>query len=92
MQSSCHGGALKGIDEKFMLGNEVLLENLAGYGDQRIAILTNQTGILPDGTHILDALLNKGANIIKIFSPEHGIRGDENYSEKKKYFCSKKAF
>lgn len=81
MQTSCHGTAQKGIDEKFMLGNEVLLENPAVLSGQRIAILTNQTGVLSDGTHILDALLKKGANIVRIFSPEHGIRGDENYSE-----------
>lgn len=80
-QISCHGEFRKGIEDKFRLGNEVLLESIADYKDQRIALLTNQTGILPDGTHIIDAFVKKGANIVKIFSPEHGIRGDENYSE-----------
>ncbi len=43
--------------------------------------MTNQTGILSDGTHIIDAMLGKGLNVVKIFSPEHGIRGDEIYAE-----------
>lgn len=66
---------------KFRLGNEVLLGNLDSYKGKRIAVLTNQTGILSDGTHIIDALVSKGANVVKIFSPEHGIRGDENYAD-----------
>ncbi len=80
-QISCHGEIQKGIENKFRLGSEVLLENIADLKDLRIALLTNQTGILPDGTHIIDAFVKKGANIVKIFSPEHGIRGDENYTE-----------
>jgi uncharacterized protein YbbC (DUF1343 family) len=63
-----------------MLGNETLLENPEQIKDKRIAVLTNQTGILSGGTHIIDALVGKGVNVVKIFSPEHGIRGDENYS------------
>ena len=65
----------------FKLGNEVLLESKLGeLKNKKIALVTNQTGILPDGTHIIDALVAKGINVVKIFTPEHGIRGDENYS------------
>lgn len=68
---------------QFKLGNEVLLtDKLDEIKSKRVALLTNQTGILPDGTHIIDAMLDKGVNVVKIFSPEHGIRGDENYSDK----------
>jgi len=67
----------------FKLGDEVLLDkNLEILKSKNVALLTNQTGILSDGTHIIDALVAKGINIVKIFSPEHGIRGDENYSDK----------
>jgi uncharacterized protein YbbC (DUF1343 family) len=67
----------------FRLGNELLLsESISEIKGQRVALLTNQTGILPDGTHIIDAMINSGINVVKIFSPEHGIRGDENYSDK----------
>jgi len=65
----------------FKLGNEVFLDEYSGsLKEKRVAVLTNQTGILPDGTHIIDAMISKGINVVKIFSPEHGIRGDENYS------------
>lgn len=76
----CNGSVQKGADNKLKLGNEVLLENIDGLKNRRVALLTNQTGILPDGKHIIDALVGKSVNVVKIFSPEHGIRGDENYS------------
>ncbi|NOS86844.1 MAG: DUF1343 domain-containing protein [Ignavibacteria bacterium] len=75
------GEVQKAVDAKFRLGNEVLLDKAAEFKEKRIGVLTNQTGILPDGTHIIDALVSRGVNVVKIFSPEHGIRGDENYSE-----------
>ena len=66
----------------FKLGNEVLLDEYAdNLKNKKVAVLTNQTGILHDGTHIIDALIVKGINVVKIFSPEHGIRGDESYSD-----------
>lgn len=74
------GGNINQADNTFKLGNEVLLENPAPVKDKRVAVLTNQTGILKDGTHIIDAMVAKGVNVVKIFTPEHGIRGDENYS------------
>jgi len=36
--------------------------------------LVNQTSMI-DHTHIIDSLLSLGVNIVKIFSPEHGLRG-----------------
>ncbi len=77
----CNSEIQKAEYVKFRLGNEVLLDKASEFKDKRIAVLTNQTGILPDGTHIIDALVSKGVNVVKIFTPEHGIRGDENYTE-----------
>jgi uncharacterized protein YbbC (DUF1343 family) len=77
---NCHGDIQGAVDNKFRLGNEMLMESLEPIKDKRAAVLTNQTGILSDGTHIIDALVAKGINVVKIFTPEHGIRGDENYS------------
>jgi uncharacterized protein YbbC (DUF1343 family) len=66
----------------FRLGNELLLSDYVPVlQNTRVAVLTNQTGTLPDGTHFIDALISKNINVVKIFSPEHGIRGDENYSD-----------
>lgn len=71
-----------GMPVPFKLGNEILLsDGIDKIKSSRVALLTNQTGILSDGTHIIDAMIQKGVNVVKIFSPEHDIRGDENYSE-----------
>lgn len=78
---NCHSEIRKVTEVKFRLGNEVLLDKANDFKDKRIALLTNQTGVLSDGTHIIDALVSKGVNVVKIFSPEHGIRGDEKYSQ-----------
>ncbi len=78
---NCHSEIPKVTEVKFRLGNEVLLDKANDFKDKRIALLTNQTGVLSDGTHIIDALVSKGVNVVKIFSPEHGIRGDEKYSQ-----------
>ena len=42
---------------------------------KRVALLINQTAIV-DNTHLIDTLLASGIVIKKIFSPEHGFRGD----------------
>ena len=42
-----------------------------------IAIVANQTSMVGK-THLVDTLLRLGANIKKIFCPEHGFRGDED--------------
>lgn len=67
---------------EFKLGNETLLQGLEQLQGKKVAVITNQTGITSKGNHILDELLQRGVNIVKIFTPEHGIRGDEAYSGK----------
>ena len=52
-----------------------LLEN------KRIGIVTNQSGILGNGTHLVDYLLSKKMNVQKIFAPEHGFRGTADAGE-----------
>ena len=42
-----------------------------------IGIVTNHTAVLSNGTHLVDSLFNiKNINIVALFGPEHGIRGD----------------
>jgi uncharacterized protein YbbC (DUF1343 family) len=44
---------------------------------KNIGIITNHTGILPDGSHLVDVLnTTEGVTIKALFGPEHGIRGD----------------
>jgi len=49
--------------------------------DKKIGIVTNQTGILTNKTHLVDFLLEKKINLQKIFAPEHGFRGTADAGE-----------
>jgi uncharacterized protein YbbC (DUF1343 family) len=49
--------------------------------DKRIALVANHTSLLGP-VHLLDTLLSEGIRIVKVFSPEHGFRGDEDAGEK----------
>lgn len=49
--------------------------------DKKIGLITNQTGILSDKTHLVDFLLEKKINIQTIFAPEHGFRGTADAGE-----------
>jgi uncharacterized protein YbbC (DUF1343 family) len=42
---------------------------------KRVAILANQTSIIGK-THMVDSLKSLGVNIVKVFGPEHGFRGN----------------
>lgn len=48
---------------------------------KKIGIVTNQTGILSNKTHLVDFLLEKNIAIQKIFAPEHGFRGTADAGE-----------
>ena len=45
-----------------------------------VAVFANQTSTV-GSTHLVDTLLKRGIRIIKIFSPEHGFRGDADAGE-----------
>lgn len=60
-----------------------LLEN------KKVALLANQTAVI-NGKHLLDKLLEKKINVIKIFSPEHGFRGNDDAGSKVKNQIDKK--
>ena len=49
-----------------------------------IGVVTNQTGLMSDRTHLVDFLVKNGVNIKAIFAPEHGFRGDADAGAKVK--------
>lgn len=49
---------------------------------QKIAIVANQTSVLLDGVHLVDSLHAMGAEIVRVFAPEHGFRGDHDAGAK----------
>lgn len=42
---------------------------------KRVGVVTNHTGATPDGVHLVQLLLDNKINIVKLFSPEHGLYG-----------------
>lgn len=51
---------------------EKYISYLAG---KRVAVLANPTTIIGN-KHLVDSLLARGVNIVKVFGPEHGFRGN----------------
>ena len=45
-----------------------------------VAVFANQTSMVKN-THLVDTLLSSGINVVKIFGPEHGFRGDADAGE-----------
>lgn len=56
---------------------EVYLPLLKG---KKVAVFANQTSVVGN-MHLVDTLLKSGINIIKIFGPEHGFRGNADAGE-----------
>ena len=56
---------------------EVYLPYLKG---KAVAVFANQTSTVKN-THLVDTLLKRGVNIVKIFGPEHGFRGTADAGE-----------
>jgi uncharacterized protein YbbC (DUF1343 family) len=63
-------------------------ESFGAIARMRVALLTNQTGLTRDGRPTIDVLLSEkakaaGVSLLRLFSPEHGIRGalDEKVSD-----------
>ncbi len=69
---------------KIATGADLLLsENIDLIEGHNLGIITNQTALLANGTHLVDALYNSEfrIKIVALFGPEHGIRGDAKAGE-----------
>lgn len=66
-------------DSAFATGAENLFSHevfptIVTWPGVNVAVVANQTSVVGD-IHLVDALLSRGANVVKIFCPEHGFRG-----------------
>ena len=61
-------------NKKIRVGAERMEEYLPLLLEQRVAVVSNQTGMVGN-THLVDTLLSSGVQVVKVFSPEHGFRG-----------------
>ncbi len=57
--------------------------------EKRVAIVANHTTNI-NGSHLVDSLLDRGVYIKKIFSPEHGFRGNADAGEHVKNYMDEK--
>ncbi|CRK61071.1 alternate gene name: yzbB [Alloactinosynnema sp. L-07] len=46
--------------------------SLAG---RKVGVVSNPTGVLRDGTHVVDSMVAAGVRPVAVFGPEHGFRG-----------------
>ena len=57
-------------------GADVLLaERIDLVQGKSVALITNHTGLLSTGEPVVDALRKRGVRVVRLFGPEHGIRG-----------------
>lgn len=72
-------GAVMGISatEPVFMGADRMNEIKKIIKNKRVGLIANQTSLMLDGTHLLDALIAEDIHVVKIFAPEHGFRGKE---------------
>ncbi len=73
-----NAGQCRPAETRVKLGCERLIESQMNLIEGRqIGIVTNHSGVLPGGRHVVDALRAvPDVRIKALFSPEHGIRGN----------------
>jgi len=67
-------------NNKIITGAERLTTYLPLLKGKKVAVFANQTSVVAQ-THLVDTLLKSGVNIVKIFGPEHGFRGNADAGE-----------
>jgi uncharacterized protein YbbC (DUF1343 family) len=76
----CAALSLQAQQSPVAVGAERTAEYLPLLKGKRIALLSNQSGIVGD-KHVLDILIENKVNVTAIFSPEHGFRGQAGAGE-----------
>jgi len=78
--SSCSLQSAQNHDTKIKTGAEQTEKYIPYIKNKKVAVVANHSSIIGD-VHLVDTLLKNQINIIKIFSPEHGFRGDAEAGE-----------
>ncbi|GIZ15262.1 exo-beta-N-acetylmuramidase NamZ family protein [Capnocytophaga catalasegens] len=73
------------VNNQIVVGANRLQEYLPQLLNKKVGVVTNHTGVLLENNqpivHIVDTLLHQNIQIIKVFAPEHGFRGDADAGE-----------
>lgn len=65
---------------EIQVGAERTAEYLPLVQGKRVAVVTNATGMIGT-THLVDSLLALRVQVVKVFAPEHGFRGEADAGE-----------
>jgi uncharacterized protein YbbC (DUF1343 family) len=72
----------KTVTKRVKTGAEVLIERqLSILKGKRVAIVTHPAAVVFGKIHTVDTLLKAGIQIVKVFAPEHGFRGEGEAGE-----------
>ena len=63
--------------QNIITGAERVNKYLSLISNKQVAIVGNQTSMI-NNVHLVDSLISHKINIVKVFSPEHGFRGNED--------------
>lgn len=80
-QLESKNSAQKVIEEELLLGAEHFDLYLPLLEGKKVGLVGNHATLIKD-SHLVDILLSKEVAISKLFSPEHGFRGDADAGEK----------
>ena len=82
----CNNGLTSGVTVK--TGLEVLMaDNFKQLEGKRVGLVTNPTGVDRDLVSNIDILHNaKNVNLVALYGPEHGVRGDVHAGDKVETF------
>lgn len=61
--------------QNLQLGAERMDQYLPLLEGKRVALVVNQTSVI-NNTHLVDTLVSRGVNVVKVMAPEHGFRGE----------------
>ena len=61
--------------QELQLGAARMGEYLPLLEGKRVALVVNQTSVI-NNTHLVDTLVSRGVNVVKVMAPEHGFRGE----------------
>ncbi len=67
----------KAKPQRVKTGLEILLQHPERLKGKKVGLITNPTGVTSDYRHGLDAMLDAGIQVVKVYGPEHGVRGTE---------------
>ena len=67
-------------EDRVIPGDEQISEYFSMLKEKRIAVFSNHTGMI-GSKHVVDVLLENNLNVVAIFSPEHGFRGNAGAGE-----------